>query len=194
MVERNLAKVEVASSRLVSRSKKSPFYYFRVSNLPCGYLPFAGVDLRGVPACCSIWLEDLAVIDAAVSVANVHLVCGWVSSFVWLGYNKPIEVFLRMRRSRCRLRRQHFLKFCMADKKQEPTFEEALSELEAIVEKMENAGMALEESVQAFTRGTQLVGICNQKLQSAEQQIKKLEADGTLSDFKVDGQDQGAQQ
>lgn len=82
----------------------------------------------------------------------------------------------------------------MADKKQEPTFEEALSELEAIVEKMENAGMALEESVQAFTRGTQLVGICNQKLQSAEQQIKKLEADGTLSDFKVDGQDQGAQQ
>ena len=134
------------------------------------------------------------MIDAAVSVANVYLVCGWVSSFVWLGYNKPIEVFLRMRRSRCRLRRQHFLKFCMADQKQEPTFEEALSELEAIVEKMENAGMALEESVQAFTRGTQLVGICNQKLQSAEQQIKKLEADGTLSDFKVDGQDQGAQQ
>ena len=77
----------------------------------------------------------------------------------------------------------------MADQKQEPTFEEALSELEAIVAKMEKAGMPLEESVQAFTRGTQLVGICNQKLQAAELQIKKLEADGTLTEFKAEVQD-----
>ena len=79
----------------------------------------------------------------------------------------------------------------MSEVKKQPTFEEALSELEAIVEKMEQGVLPLEESVQAFTRGTELVGICSAKLQSAEDQIKKLEADGTLADFKVSGMQGG---
>ncbi len=79
----------------------------------------------------------------------------------------------------------------MTDKKDQPTFEEALSELEAIVGKMEQGAMPLEESVKAFTRGTELVRMCTQKLQAAENQIKKLEADGTLADFEVKGMREG---
>ena len=79
----------------------------------------------------------------------------------------------------------------MTDKKDQPTFEEALSELEAIVGKMEQGAMPLEESVKAFTRGTELVRMCTQKLQPAENQIKKLEADGTLADFEVKGMSEG---
>ena len=40
-----------------------------------------------------------------------------------------------------------------------PTFEEAMAELEALVRKMEEGKLALEESVEAYTRGTELV-IC----------------------------------
>lgn len=79
----------------------------------------------------------------------------------------------------------------MTDKKDQPTFEEALSELEAIVGKMEQGAMPLEESVKAFTRGTELVRMCTQKLQTAENQIKKLEADGMLADFEVKGMSEG---
>ena len=61
----------------------------------------------------------------------------------------------------------------------------------AIAGKMEQGAMPLEESVKAFTRGTELVRMCTQKLQAAENQIKKLEADGTLADFEVKGMSEG---
>lgn len=81
----------------------------------------------------------------------------------------------------------------MTDKKDQPTFEEALSELEAIVDKMEQGTLPLEESVKAFARGTELVRMCTRKLQAAEGQIKKLEADGSLADFEVKGMSEGEQ-
>ena len=106
-----------------------------------------------------------------------------------LGYNEsigPPDDFACGRRLRGMMKTS-----LMTEKKQQPTFEEALSELEAIVENMEKGALPLEEGVQAFTRGTELVGFCNAKLQAAEQQIKKLEADGSLSDLTVSGMQPG---
>jgi len=57
-----------------------------------------------------------------------------------------------------------------------PAFEEALSELEALVERMEGGEMTLEESLGAFERGIALTRICQQALQAAEQKVEILTA------------------
>ena len=62
-----------------------------------------------------------------------------------------------------------------------PTFEEAMAELEALVRKMEEGKLALEESVEAYTRGTELVHLCRAKLVEAETRVRKLEAQNYVS-------------
>jgi exodeoxyribonuclease VII small subunit len=67
-----------------------------------------------------------------------------------------------------------------------PDFEQALAELEALVEKMEQGDLSLEESLQSFERGIQLTRNCQQALQEAEQKVQVLlEKDGgeQLQDF-----------
>lgn len=67
-----------------------------------------------------------------------------------------------------------------------PDFEQALAELEALVEKMEQGDLSLEESLQSFERGIQLTRSCQQALQEAEQKVQVLlEKDGgeQLQDF-----------
>lgn len=61
------------------------------------------------------------------------------------------------------------------------TFEEAMAELEALVRKIEEGKLALEESVQAYTRGTELVRMCRAKLDDAEARVKKLDAEQTAA-------------
>ncbi len=58
-------------------------------------------------------------------------------------------------------------------------FEDALRELEAIVEAMEAGELPLEESVQRYQRGVELVKAAQARLKAAEQQVKVLE-DGVL--------------
>ena len=58
-------------------------------------------------------------------------------------------------------------------------FEDALRELEAIVEAMEAGELPLEESVQRYQRGVDLVKAAHARLKAAEQQVKVLE-DGVL--------------
>ncbi len=70
----------------------------------------------------------------------------------------------------------------MAEQK-EPTFEQAMAELERIVGQMEEGALPLEESLEAYTRGTELVRLCRAKIEAAELRVKKLEADGRLIDF-----------
>lgn len=53
-------------------------------------------------------------------------------------------------------------------------FEEAILKLEAIVEKLEAGDIALDESVQAFEEGNNLVKLCMEKLNSVEKRIKSL--------------------
>ena len=65
----------------------------------------------------------------------------------------------------------------MSKKKTEPaSFEEALNELEALVEQMESGDMSLEQSLGAFERGIALTRQCQQALQAAEQKVEILTA------------------
>jgi exodeoxyribonuclease VII small subunit len=57
-------------------------------------------------------------------------------------------------------------------------FEASLSELEAIVERLEQGELSLEESLGAFERGVQLTRACQQALDQAEQRVRILTQEG----------------
>ncbi len=67
---------------------------------------------------------------------------------------------------------------------QEPaSFEAAMAELEALVARMEDGELPLEESISAYQRGAELLRHCEKILADAEQRIKVLMPDGTLQDY-----------
>jgi len=59
----------------------------------------------------------------------------------------------------------------------EPSFEQSLTELEAIVATMEDGKMTLEQSLASYKRGAELLKICQSQLQDAQAQVKILEND-----------------
>lgn len=61
-------------------------------------------------------------------------------------------------------------------------FEEALAELEAAVEKLENGDLPLEDAITEFQRGTELSKICLEKLNVAKAAVKKLVVDPERED------------
>lgn len=66
----------------------------------------------------------------------------------------------------------------MAKKEQgKMKFEEALGELERVVEQLESGDLSLEESLAAFEEGVRLVKFCNQKLAEVEKKIELLVKD-----------------
>jgi exodeoxyribonuclease VII small subunit len=68
----------------------------------------------------------------------------------------------------------------------EPTsFEQAMAELEQLVEKMEAGELPLEASVAAYKRGSELVKFCAAQLDKVDTQVKMLESD-MLKPFAVD--------
>ena len=60
------------------------------------------------------------------------------------------------------------------------SFEKALAELEAIVQKLESGSVDLEESIALYERGAALKAHCEAKLKSAQERIEKIvvSADG----------------
>jgi exodeoxyribonuclease VII small subunit len=64
----------------------------------------------------------------------------------------------------------------------EKKFEEALADLECVVERLESGELSLEESLTAFEQGVSLVKFCNQKLNEVEKKIELLvkDKDGQL--------------
>ena len=54
------------------------------------------------------------------------------------------------------------------------TFEQSMQRLEQIVRAMERGDVALEESLKLFQEGTELVRNCNQLLDDAQLQVKKI--------------------
>ena len=60
------------------------------------------------------------------------------------------------------------------DAEEPQSFEAALEELEEITERMEAGDVALDESLRLYERGTFLLGFCQKRLDTAEQQIQKL--------------------
>lgn len=74
----------------------------------------------------------------------------------------------------------------------EPSFEEAMKELETIVRKLEENEVALEEAINLFQKGMQLSKISHQKLQKVEQQMDQiLQEDGTFQPFKIQEDENG---
>ncbi|MDX5361214.1 MAG: exodeoxyribonuclease VII small subunit [Alphaproteobacteria bacterium] len=69
------------------------------------------------------------------------------------------------------------------------SFEEALGELEKIVQRLESGRVALEDSIELYTRGSHLRAHCEAKLKDAEARIEKIlvAADGSLSAQPLDG-------
>ena len=55
-----------------------------------------------------------------------------------------------------------------------PDFEAALAELEAIVQRLEQGDISLEESLRQFERGVVLTRSCQKALRQAEQKIRVL--------------------
>tara|TARA_B100001250_G_scaffold276061_1_gene238518 strand:+ start:340 stop:576 length:237 start_codon:yes stop_codon:yes gene_type:complete len=53
-------------------------------------------------------------------------------------------------------------------------FEEALQELEIIIEKLESGEVPLEETITLYDRGSELKKHCELKLQSAEEKIQRI--------------------
>lgn|GEM_PF-144724 len=54
------------------------------------------------------------------------------------------------------------------------TFEEALEELERIVERLEGGQLSLDEAILSFEKGIALVKLCGRRLQQAEKKIDRL--------------------
>lgn len=75
----------------------------------------------------------------------------------------------------------------MADKAapaagENPTFEQALAELETLVARMEDGKLPLEESLAAYQRGAELVRFCESRLADAQARIAILDGE-TLRDL-----------
>jgi len=62
-------------------------------------------------------------------------------------------------------------------------FEAALTELEAIINRMESGQLPLQQSLSAYKRGTELLGFCQKALADAEQQIRILNDANQLQPF-----------
>jgi exodeoxyribonuclease VII small subunit len=64
----------------------------------------------------------------------------------------------------------------------EQNFEQALAELEEVVEQLESGALPLDDSLAAFEKGVGLVKFCNQKLNEVEKKIELLlkDKDGRL--------------
>ena len=71
----------------------------------------------------------------------------------------------------------------------EVSFENALEELESLVEKMETGELSLEDSLAAFERGVKLTRHCQSSLKAAELKVKVLTESGDLEDLDLDSLD-----
>ncbi|MFZ5697616.1 MAG: exodeoxyribonuclease VII small subunit [Pseudomonadota bacterium] len=59
-------------------------------------------------------------------------------------------------------------------RKKAVNFEEALEELESLVEQMEDGDLSLEESLAAFEKGVRIARECQDALKQAEQRVQIL--------------------
>ena len=67
--------------------------------------------------------------------------------------------------------------------KKNTSFQDAMSELESVVEKLESGDQSLEISLADFERGVALARHCKQSLHAVEQKVQLLMEDDKLVDF-----------
>ena len=66
------------------------------------------------------------------------------------------------------------------------TFEEAMEDLETIVEKLEEGDVPLEEAISIYKKGMELSKLCHDKLKNVEEQLTQiLTADGNKETFMI---------
>ena len=63
------------------------------------------------------------------------------------------------------------------------TFEAAIERLEEIVAQMESDQLPLDALIERYEEGTQLIGICQEKLKAAEQRIEMVTRKSTTNAF-----------
>ena len=69
----------------------------------------------------------------------------------------------------------------------EISFEAAFSELEAVVQRLEEGELSLEESIALYERGQALARLCQERLDQAELRVEQLEAEGRSSEHETGG-------
>lgn len=67
----------------------------------------------------------------------------------------------------------------------EKSFEEALSELEAIVKELEGGNVNLDDAISKYSEAMKLVKVCEDKIKNAEDMVVKIVKDNKLEDFEV---------
>ena len=63
----------------------------------------------------------------------------------------------------------------MANNDQQPTFEDAFTELKTTVEALEAGNLSLDDATKLFERGMQLAKQCNELLSKSELQVTRLQ-------------------
>lgn len=69
------------------------------------------------------------------------------------------------------------------NRNQEMTMEEALKELDGIVECLESREISMEDSFALYQKGMELLRQCGSKIDTVEKKMLKLNEDGELSEF-----------
>ncbi|WP_226582905.1 exodeoxyribonuclease VII small subunit [Halobacillus litoralis] len=78
----------------------------------------------------------------------------------------------------------------MTDKQTEMSFEEAMKQLEEIVEKLETGEVPLEKAIQYYQEGMKLSKLCNEKLGHVESQMHQIMNEhGEFEPFSVQEED-----
>ncbi len=68
----------------------------------------------------------------------------------------------------------------MSEINNEITFEQALARLEQIVKALEGGNVPLEDLIKLFDEGTNLVKLCTERLDKAEEKVKLLQMKGGI--------------
>lgn len=68
----------------------------------------------------------------------------------------------------------------MSEINNEITFEQALARLEQIVKALEGGNVPLENLIKLFDEGTNLVKLCTERLDKAEEKVKLLQMKGGI--------------
>jgi len=55
------------------------------------------------------------------------------------------------------------------------SYEQALAELDQLVQRMEAGQLSLDHLLENYRRGAELLAFCRQRLQAVEEQVKRLE-------------------
>lgn len=66
---------------------------------------------------------------------------------------------------------------------EEKTLDEVFTELDSLVEKLEDSETSLEDSFRFYKKGMELLKYCSGKLDTVEKKMLQMDEDGTLREF-----------